>query len=103
MPAPRQQQWMVSGQGFVSLEVIARPGSARRRIVRREPRGLVVEVNSQPSKGRANDELIAFFAELLGTTRSSVTIIRGRTARTKTVRIANPQQTLLSALLQAYP
>jgi uncharacterized protein (TIGR00251 family) len=64
---------------------------------------MLIALNSPPSKGRANEELIAFLADLLGTPRASVTIVRGHTARVKTVRIANPQPAQLAALLRAYP
>jgi len=95
--------WLVSGGGFVNLHVVVKPGSAHRRILRRDTRGLLIALNSQPSKGRANEELIEFLADLLDTSRSAVTIIRGHTARMKTVRIANPQSARVKALLQAYP
>jgi uncharacterized protein len=80
-----------------------KPGSAHRGILRRDIRGLLIALNSQPSKGRANEELIAFLADLLDTPRSSVTILRGHTTRVKTVRIANPQPAMVKALLHAYP
>jgi uncharacterized protein YggU (UPF0235/DUF167 family) len=95
-------QWLVRGEGFVNLQVVAKPGSARRCILRRDPRGLLIGLNSKPSKGAANEELVRFLADLLGTPRSSVTIIRGQTAQVKTVRIANPQPTQVAALLSAY-
>jgi uncharacterized protein (TIGR00251 family) len=98
-----EPQWLVSGEGFVNLQVVVKPGFAHRRILRRDTRGLLIALNSQPSKGRANEELIAFLADLLDTPRSSVTIIRGHTARMKTVRIANPQPARVAALLRAYP
>jgi uncharacterized protein (TIGR00251 family) len=98
-----EPQWLVSGEGFVNLNVVVKPGSAHRRILRRDTRGLIIALNSQPSRGRANEELIAFLADLLGTPRSSVTIIRGYTARVKTVRIGNPQPIRVAALRCAYP
>jgi uncharacterized protein len=102
--APRgRPPWLVSGEGFVNLHVVVKPGSAHRRILRRDPRGLLIALNSQPSKGRANEELKEFLANLLDTPRSAVAIIRGYTARTKTVRIANPQPARVAALLQDYP
>ncbi len=101
--ASDEPQWLVSGEGFVNLRVVVKPGSAHRRILRRDTRGLLITLNSQPSKGRANEELIAFLADLLDTPRSSVTIIRGQTARVKTVRIMNPQSIRVTALLRAYP
>jgi uncharacterized protein len=96
-------QWLVSGEGFVNLQVVVKPGSSQRRILRRDARGLLIALNSQPSKGRANEELIVFLADLLDTPRSSVTIIRGHSARVKTVRIVNPQPARLMALRCAYP
>ena len=103
MVTPGEAQWLVSGEGFVNLQVVVKPGSAHRRIVRRDVRGLLIALNSPPSKGRANEELITFLADLLDTPRSSVTIIRGHTARVKTVRIINPEPARVAALLRAYP
>ena len=99
----REWPWLVSGEGLVNLQVVVKPGSARRRVLRRDTRGLLIALNSQPSKGRANEELIAFLADWLDTPRSSVTIIRGHTARVKIVRIMNPQPERITALLHAYP
>ncbi|MBV8356355.1 MAG: DUF167 domain-containing protein [Deltaproteobacteria bacterium] len=98
-----EPQWLVSSGGSVTLHAVVKPGSAHRRILRRDPRGLLIALNSPPSKGRANEELIAFLADLLDTPRSAVTIIRGHTARMKIVRIANPQPVRVAALLRAYP
>jgi uncharacterized protein len=102
MPASKELRWLVSGQGFVSLAVVAQPGSARPGILRRDSRGLLIALSSQPQSGRANQELIAFLAHLLRTPCSAVTIIRGHTSRQKTVRVANPQPELVEKLLRAY-
>jgi uncharacterized protein len=102
MLGPRERQWLISGENFVNLQVVAKPGSARRRILRRDSRGLLIELNSHASKGRANEELIAFLAELLHTSRASVTIIRGQTVRLKTVRIVNPEPTQVDMLRETY-
>ena len=87
----------------MNLQVVVKPGSAQRRILRRDARGLLIAVNSQPSKGRANEELIAFLADIVGIPRTSVTIIRGHSARVKTVRIVNPLPAQVAALRRAYP
>jgi uncharacterized protein len=101
--ASGEPQWLTRGEGFVNLRVVARPGSARRGITRLDPRGLLIALYSHPSKGRANEELIAFLARLLGTSQSAVTIIRGHSARVKTVRIVKPEPARVAALVQAYP
>src|SRR5690242_6823160 len=80
--------WLRCGEGFVSLEVIVRPGSSQQGIVRQDARGLVIGVNSPPEKGKANEELIDFLARMLRLKKSSIRITRGETGRHKTVRIA---------------
>jgi hypothetical protein len=40
-----------------------------------------------PVDGAANAELVRFLAERLGVARADVTIVRGATARRKTVRV----------------
>jgi len=95
-------QWLIIGNGLVTLQVVVKPGSARRCILRRDSRGLLVALTAAPSRGRANQELITLLAELLGAPRSSVAITRGRTSRTKTVQIVNPQPARVVALEHAY-
>ena len=87
------------GDGFVDVQVVAKPGARRRQILRWEPRGLVIALRSPPSEGRANDELTSFLAELLRLPRSSITIIRGYSARLKTVRIATSNISKVAAVL----
>jgi hypothetical protein len=41
-------------------------------------------------EGRANAVLIAFLAKSFGVPRGNVTLMRGETGRTKTVRIISP-------------
>jgi hypothetical protein len=97
-----QPRWLHSGDGFVTIQVVAKPGTSRRGIIREEARGLVVALNSPPADGRANDELSAWLAELLRTPLSSVEIIRGRTSRMKTVRISTREPKRIAAILGAF-
>lgn len=46
-----------------------------------------VRVAAPPVDGAANEELVRFLARYLGVTRSAVTIVRGQSARDKTVTI----------------
>jgi uncharacterized protein (TIGR00251 family) len=80
--------WMRLAPGAVSVDVLARPSAPQTRIFRVDPRGLVVAVAAPPAKGKANSELIAFFARRLGLQRSAIEIVRGESARHKTIRIA---------------
>ena len=48
---------------------------------------LKIRLASPPVDGRANDELVRWLARTLAVPRSAVTLERGRTARSKLVRI----------------
>jgi uncharacterized protein (TIGR00251 family) len=69
------------------LEVTARPGASRRGVVGVSGDRLVVAVHSRPEKGEANDELIEYLAREIRVPRSAIMIVRGETARRKTIRI----------------
>ncbi len=72
----------------MTIEIVARPGSQRRGLLRVERRGLVIGVASPAEKGKANDELIATIADIAGVARGAVSILRGAVTRNKVVRIA---------------
>jgi uncharacterized protein len=101
MPASDAATWCSRGANYVTLTVLARPGSARRRIVGGDPRGLVVALTSHPDKGKANQELIALVAEAAHVPRSAVAIVRGATARQKTIRISTADPAQVAALIAA--
>jgi uncharacterized protein (TIGR00251 family) len=82
---------MRTGADFVTIEIVARPGSQRRGLLRVESRGLVIGVASPAEKGKANDELIATIAALAAVPRADVSILRGTGARNKVLRIASAQ------------
>jgi len=93
--------WIKLSDGFVTIEIVARPGASRQRIVRLDPRGLVIALNSAPDKGKANDELIDFLARTLRVARSAIEIIRGATSRRKTIRIGPCDTTAIASRLEA--
>jgi uncharacterized protein (TIGR00251 family) len=84
----------------VTVQIRARPGAGRQRIVRSDDRGLVVALSSPPEKGKANEELIEFIAESIGVSRSAVAIVRGASARVKLVRIATPNPEALASRIR---
>ena len=48
---------------------------------------LQVSVAAPPVKGKANKELIAFLSKLLGVSKSSLSIVKGHTNRSKLISI----------------
>lgn len=91
--------WITCGDGFITVQILARPGASRRRIVRLEARGLVIALNSPPEKGKANDELIDLLARTLRVPRTTMTIVHGQNSRQKTVRIATANPAGLASAL----
>jgi len=93
--------WLACGDGFLTIQILAQPGSSQQRIVRLEARGLVVALNSRPDKGKANDELIGLLARTFRVPRTAITIVRGQSARHKTVRIATAEPAALARTVAA--
>jgi uncharacterized protein YggU (UPF0235/DUF167 family) len=87
LPDSLRPAWLRIGADFVTIEILARPGSQRRGLLRVEPGGLVIGLASAAVKGRANNELIALIADIAGVARTNVSILRGASARLKVVRI----------------
>ena len=64
-----------------------RPRAGRDEIVGWQDARLRVRVAAPPADGAANEAVRALLAERLALARSRVEIVRGRTARTKVVRV----------------
>jgi uncharacterized protein (TIGR00251 family) len=93
--------WLSWDSNSLTIQVVARPGASRRRIISVDPRGVVVALNSPPEKGRANDELIDFLARIASVPRSTITIVRGDTSRHKTIRITVRDPSRVAAVFLA--
>ncbi len=63
------------------------PRASRNEIIARGGASLRVRVTAPPADGAANEAVRDLLAEALGCPRSSVTILRGGSARTKLVRV----------------
>ncbi|HKE95166.1 MAG TPA: DUF167 family protein [Povalibacter sp.] len=72
------------------LELQVQPGAARDEIVGPHGERLRVRISAAPVDGRANRHLIEFLAATFDVPRSRVTLLRGASGRTKTVRIDAP-------------
>ena len=99
--AAESDPWLTFGEGQVKLEIVVLPRASRRGIVRLDPRGLIIALNSAPEKGKANDELIEYLARELKIARSAIAIVRGETSRRKTVRIEPCDAAAIAARLEA--
>jgi len=72
----------------IVLAVHVQPAAGRTEVVGRHGEALKVKVGAPPADGRANAAVLALLAGEFGVPASSVTLVSGRTARAKRVRIA---------------
>mgnify|MGYP002623920059 FL=1 len=71
----------------VTLDLQTTPNAPRSQIVGWVNGRLKVKVKAPAVEGKANAELLRFLAECFGVRPAAVTLVRGETARLKTVRI----------------
>lgn len=84
----------------VVIEITARPGASRRAVIGVTGERLVIGVHSGPQKGKANEELIEYLAGEMRVPRSALMIVRGETARRKTIRIVTHEPVKVASRLR---
>lgn len=65
------------------------PNAKRSEFVGRHGDALKVKIAAPALEGRANEELIEFFAEALDVPRREVTLVSGEKSRDKTIAVAS--------------
>ena len=76
---------MLGNEARISLRVY--PSAARSEVVGFTDGVLQVKVVAPPVKGKANKELIALLSQVLGVAKSTLTIVKGHTSRSKVIAI----------------
>jgi uncharacterized protein (TIGR00251 family) len=71
--------------GQIHLDIKAVPGASRTELAGFRDGRLRVRIAAAPEGGRANGELIAFFARLLGCPKRELVLERGEKSRQKTL------------------
>ena len=91
-----------TGDG-VLINLRASPGAKRTTI--EGPFGedaIRLRAAAPPVDGKANVEIESFLAELLGTPRSDVSVLRGASSRDKVVRVRGPGEAEIRRLLSPH-
>ena len=78
---------ILGDDGAVVLRVVAHPGAGRTAVVGQHGDALKVKVAAPPVDGRANDACAALVAEVLGVEPARVTLVGGRSSRSKRFRV----------------
>jgi uncharacterized protein (TIGR00251 family) len=85
---------------LISLRVT--PKSGKNAVTGSKNGLLLVAVRAAPADGEANNAVIATMAAALGCSKSSVTLVRGRKGREKTVRVTGLTMAQIQEKLSAY-
>ena len=72
---------------YTDLIIMVTPHATRSQVIGWHENMLKVKIRGIPEKGQVNRALIDFLANILGISKSRITLIRGVTSRKKTVRI----------------
>jgi uncharacterized protein len=81
------------------ITIRVRPGSARPGVGGEQAGALVVRVSAPAVDGRATEAALAAVAAAFGVRRDAVTLVTGRTSRTKVVDVAGGDPHRLADLL----
>jgi hypothetical protein len=91
--------WLRAADGGGSVvSVRVTPGSGRSGLVDHHGDELRIRVCSPPVDGRANDEVLAVIAEVLGLRPRSVRLAAGRASRSKSVAVDLAPDAVLAAI-----
>ena len=74
--------------GAATFAVRVQPRAKKNAVVGEMGDALKIALTAPPVEGRANQACIEFLAEMVGVSRSAVSIVSGATSRNKVVRIA---------------
>jgi uncharacterized protein (TIGR00251 family) len=74
-------------EGHILLDIKAAPGASKSLLSGLQGGRLKVKIAAAPEDGRANAELIAFFAKALGCAKKEITIKSGERSRLKTLAL----------------
>jgi hypothetical protein len=73
------------------LELYVRPRAGSNTIIGQHGDRLKVAINTPPTEGKANKQLIKFLAKHFAVPQNQVEIIKGESSRYKTVLISDPK------------
>ena len=84
------------------ITVHTQPNASQNEVVSFKDGVLRVRIAAPPVKGKANQELIKFLSDVLGVSKSNLTIEKGLTSKNKTVAIRGLGQEQVVRLLERH-
>ena len=84
----------------ITFAVRVVPRASRTGVAGEHDGALRVRVAAPPVEGAANEELVRFFAKLLGVAARDVEIVSGQTSKTKVLRVPKASRGAVESLLR---
>lgn len=78
---------MAKTEKMVKIMVQAHPGAKRNEVLRFEDGVWHIKIAAPPVEGKANKKLIEFLSEVLGVSKSRLTIEKGATSHRKLIAV----------------
>ena len=82
----------MAGEQPARITVRVQPNAKRTEMVRLEDGVLYLRIAAPPVKGKANAALLAFLSDILGVSKSRLSIEKGATSRMKVIAIEGMTQ-----------
>ena len=83
-----------------TITVQVQPNASQNKITRFEQGVWYLKIAAPPIKGRANQELLKFLSDILGVSKSSLTIEKGMTSKRKLIAIQGLSQNQVTRQLE---
>lgn len=81
------------------MKIRVQPGARKNEIVGPHGDSLKIKVAAPPEDGKANAELCAFLADLLGVAKSKVGVVKGHSSREKVIAVEGMTEAQIRAKL----
>ncbi len=76
----------------IIIQIKVTPNASKNQLIGYQEGVLRVRIRGVPEKGRVNEELIEFLADILGIAKSQIEILSGHTSRLKRLKIEGISQ-----------
>ncbi len=82
------------------IVVRVQPNAGQNEVIRFKDGVLFIRIAALPIKGKANQELIKFLSDILGVSRSHLTIEKGMTSKRKVIGVSGLTQRQVTGQLE---
>ncbi len=87
-------------KGGINVNLHVLPNAPKSQIIGPHGESLKIKINAPPIDGKANQEIVRFFSELLDVAKTSMEVVKGGKSKTKVLFIRNiSRETFLAKVM----